>query len=165
MTYKEPMAKAEKTKYDWTHFSMLVVIMIALVGGFYIALEFTGAGSIKSAEGIVAIISPFLAAVGTVAAGVFGYSLGSRGTTEAQHVARIAAQESAIVRQDADALSGDAKALVQKVQRITSRAIAGQESILGKRHLSVDDLITLGEDANTVAPRVGSPIVTPNDEV
>ena len=29
----------------------------------------------------------------------------------------------------------------------------------------IDDLITLGEDANTVAPRVGSPIVTPNDEV
>jgi len=88
-----------------------------------------------TAVDIVAIISPALAAVGTVAAGIFGYSLGSQSTSDAQQIANRVTQEMSAERQKAADTTKAATPLVDSVQRIVKQAQEGNESEPGKRNM------------------------------
>ena len=128
---------------------MLLIIMATLVLVFFIGLS-TMRGKFAAgvtATDMVAIFSPVITAIGAVAAGVFGYSLGSRGATEAQQTATQVSQEAATVRKEAAASAAAAASLARNVRRIAGQAKAGEESMPGKRHLSVDDLETIDHAA------------------
>ena len=86
-----------------------------------------------TAVDVGAIISPALAAVGTVAAGIFGYSLGSQSTSDAQQIANRVTQEMSAERQKAADTTKAATPLVDSVQRIVKQAQEGNESEPGNR--------------------------------
>ena len=101
--------REQRRKYDWSDVVMLLIIMGSLLSIFLVGVWITvGKTGFTSSSDVVAVISPALAAIGTVAAGVFGYSLGSRGTADAQQVANLAGQQTAVARQDAAAVAADA---------------------------------------------------------
>ncbi len=147
-------ADAQRQRWDTTSVQMLAIIMASLtmvfLGGMGIMLY---KGGFDSAD-IVAVISPALAAVGTVAAGVFGYTLGSVGTAEAQQTASAATQEMGAARQEAAASAQEATSLARSVQHIVNRAEAGEQSEPGKRHVSLDDLKTLSDGAAPLVARL-----------
>jgi hypothetical protein len=134
-------AQQERRRYDWPDVVMLFIIMSSLAAVFLGGIGIiVGVTEFEAAE-VVAVLSPALAAVGTVAAGVFGYSVGARGVAEAQRVAGAATDEAAAARQEAAA----ARPLLRDTQRIASRAVAGAPAPEATDHrlLSVDDLNTL----------------------
>lgn len=134
-------AEQERRRYDWPDAVMLFIIMSTLaavfLGGIGIIVGVTDFESVD----VVAVLSPALAAVGTVAAGVFGYTVGSRGAAEAQRGATAATEEAVAARQDAAA----AGPLLRDTKRIASRAVAGTPAPEATDHrlISVDDLNTL----------------------
>lgn len=137
-------------KHDWPSVTMLAVIMASLTAVFLVGVAILAlwADSGFDAAAIVAILSPALAAIGTVSAGVFGYSLGSRGTAEAQEAAAAARREEAGLRQEA-------APLVHEIQRITARSKKGGPGASGKHEVSEDDVITLIAAANPMGRRLG----------
>jgi len=158
----KPMAKANgnsdsesKPRFDWSSVVMLVVIMVSLTLIFLVGLRIiTNHAKFDSAD-IVAVLSPAIGAVGTVSAGVFGYSLGTRNTAEAQKTATAATEEATAVRQETMAIRNEATPLARQVERIATQAKEGAESVPGKRHLSEDDLNTLLSAAQSLAKRLG----------
>ena len=76
---------------------MLLVIVTAVVLVFglvvVIPLALPSSTVFKTSSDIVAVMSPALATVGTIAAGIFGYSLGSRPAAESQRTANMATQQ------------------------------------------------------------------------
>lgn len=134
-------AEQERRRYDWPDAIMLFIIMSTLAAVFLGGIGIiVGETDFESAD-FVAVLSPALAAVGTVAAGVFGYTVGSRGAAEATRVATAATEEAVVARQDATA----AGPLRHNTQRIASRAVAGSPAPDAPDHrlISVDDLNTL----------------------
>ncbi|NIM52510.1 MAG: hypothetical protein GTO22_25235 [Gemmatimonadales bacterium] len=120
---------------------MLLIIMSSLAAVFLGGIGIiVGVTEFEAAE-VVAVLSPALAAVGTVAAGVFGYSVGARGVAEAQRVAGAATEEATVARRQAAA----AEPLLRDTQRIAGRAVAGAPATEATDHrlISVDDLNTL----------------------
>ena len=155
---KEPNgdAKDRDRKYESTDVWMLLIIMASLtglfLGGLGITLGVVGAEEFDAAA-IVAILSPALAAVGTVAAGVFGYTVGTRGTAGAQESATVARQEAAATAQEGGTP-------VRDIERIFSRASEGGELTAeglkpGTYGISADDLNTLLADVEPLARRLG----------
>jgi len=136
---------------------MLGIIMFFLtvifIGGLIIMVNDK---SKITAVDVGAIISPALAAVGTVAAGIFGYSLGSQSTSDAQQIANRVTQEMSAERQKAADTTKAATPLVDSVQRIVKQAQEGNESEPGKRNISMDDLNTLRHMADKLAAKVES---------
>lgn len=148
-------AKVQKPKYDWTDFGMLFIIMASLTGMFLGGIGIIVGVTTFEAQDVVAILAPPLGVVSTVAAGVFGYSLGTRGTTEAQRTASAAAQEATAVRQEAAATAEAAAPLARATRRIAGQAIAGAPTPTGKRDVSEDDLNTLRDAAEALAAKLG----------
>lgn len=149
-------AEGQIQRYGWPSVVMLLIIMASLSLIFLMGMKImVNEESNFKAVDIVAVISPALAAVGTVAAGIFGYSLGSQGTSEAQQTANRVTQEMTAVRQKAADTSEAATPLVDSVQRIVKQAQTGNESEPGKRNISLDDLNTLHEMANKLGARAG----------
>jgi hypothetical protein len=138
---------------------MLLVIMVALAGMFLGGLVVLVNGTSFKAVDIVAVLSPALAAVGTVAGGIFGYSLGTRGTAAAQDTATKATEQAAAARQDASAISQAATPLSRSVERIISQAKQGGEApgIPGHYAIGDPDLKTLSDAASvlTSLPQLG----------
>jgi len=145
---------------------MLGIIMLSIVfvfiGGLLILVLTVGIEKIDSVA-IVAIISPVLTAIGTVAAGVFGYSLGSEGAADAQkaasqaeQVANIATQEAAIANQEAAAKIDAAVPLVRTVERILNQQalVDGKATASGKYEISLDDLKTITEEGREVSRKL-----------
>lgn len=145
-------------RYDRVDAVMLATILVTLaavfLGGMGIIVAGTNTAGTFTAESIVAIISPALAAVGTVAAGVFGYALGTRGSGEAQTAAHEVAREAAAARQQTAATAGAAGSLASAVQRIHDQAMAGKPTTSGKREVSEDDLKTIASAARQVTAAV-----------
>ena len=146
MADESTKGKADKGKDDVL---MLFIIMAALtgvyLGGLGVILGIVGADEFDSAD-IVAISAPALAAIGAVAGGVFGYSLGTRGTTEAQRTTSEARERVGIIRAGAERLDRDTK-------HIAARGLEGDASE-GKsdhRDISEEDLRTLRADADALA--------------
>ena len=157
---KEPTedAKDRRPKYDWSDAVMLLIIMASLtgvvLGGIAIIVTET---NFRSAD-VVAIISPPLGVISTVAAGVFGYSLGTRGTAEAQRTATAATQQAVAAREDAaTAVAPPAR----DIGRIVRRAREGGEVSPGTYGISVDDLNTLLSDVVPLASRLGMELPSP----
>lgn len=134
--------------------TILVTLAVVFLGGIGIIVAGTKTKDSFTAESIVAIISPALAAVGTVAAGVFGYALGTRGSGEAQTTANHVAREAAAARQQTAATAGAAGSLASTVQRIHDQAMAGDPTTSGKREISEDDLKTMASAARQVTATV-----------
>jgi hypothetical protein len=149
---KEAIRKVKARKYDAPDVWMLFIIMAALAGMFLGGLGIiVGATSFKSAD-VVAILAPALAAVGTVAAGVFGYTLGTRGTTEAQ-------QTAAVAQETATAATQESGASVRALGRIVAQAKkAGDRA---RYEISADDLNSLLGDAAPLARRLGVDLPEP----
>jgi len=156
---------------------MLGIIMLSIVfvfiGGLLILVLTVGIEKIDSVA-IVAIISPVLTAIGTVAAGVFGYSLGSEGAAEAQktasqaqQIAFTATEEAAEANQEAkDATKKAQEAatkidaavpLVRTVERILNQQalVQGKPTASGKYEISLDDLRTITEEGREVSRKLG----------
>ncbi len=161
-------AKEKETRYDWPDVLMLTIVMLSLtgifLGGLGTILGIAGARKFEATE-IVAILSLPVGVVSAVAAGIFGYSLGTRGTTEAQKLASAATEEAAAVRQDAGAITAESSAPARDIGRIISRAREGGEVSPGSYGISADDLNTLLSDVVPLASRLGielpSPIAPP----
>ena len=149
---------------------MLGIIMFATVlvflGGLYMLLKapqlLTENGKIDGTT-LVAVITPVLTAIGTVAAGVFGYSLGSEGAAEAQktasqaqQVANTAMQEAAIAKQEAAAKIDAAVPLVRTVDRILQKQALdkGTPAANGKYEISLEDLKTIIEEGKEVSKKL-----------
>lgn len=155
MATQPPESSGQRPRrYGWIDEALLATIL------FFLSVVFLGGigiivwGTEFAAEAVVAIVSPALAAVGTVAAGVFGYTLGSRGSEEAQRTATAAAREAAAVRQETATTAETAGSLVTTVQRIHDQAMGGEPTASGKREISEDDLKTMFAAANQVAATV-----------
>ena len=147
---------------------MLLIIMSSIVfvfiGGLLVlVLNAVDMESFDSVA-IVAIISPVLTAIGTVAAGVFGYSLGSEGAAEAQktasqaqQVANTATQEAAVAKQEAAAKIDAAVPLVRTVERILNQQalVDGVATTSGKFEISLDDLKTITAEGAAVSRKLG----------
>ena len=149
-------AEGQIRRYGWASIFMLLIVMVSLSTIFIWGLNImvNDMSSLEAVD-IVAIVSPALAAVGTVAAGIFGYSLGSQSTSEAQQTATRITQEMSAEREKAADTTKAATPLVDSVQRIVQQAQAGAESEPGKRNISLDDLNTLRDMADKLAARVG----------
>ena len=141
----------QSRKSGWIDAIMLATILVTLtavfLGGIGIIVGATNTAEPFTAESVVAIVSPALAAVGTVAAGVFGYALGTRGSGEAQTTATEVAREAAAARQETAATAESAGSLAAAVQRIHNQAMSGEPTESGKREISEDDLKTLAAAA------------------
>lgn len=153
MAFREndPSALGRRSLIDlW----MLLVIVVALtamfLGGLVILLNAT---SYKAAD-VVAVVSPALAAIGTVAGGIFGYSIGTRATSEAQSAASRATEQAGAARRDVAAIAEVATPLSQNVQRIINQARAGATAEpghpAGVYRISEADLQTLEAAASAV---------------
>jgi hypothetical protein len=130
----------------WMFFFALAAVAGIFLGGLAILVTLTN----LRAEGIVAILSPALAALGTLAGGVFGYSQGARGAAEASQTAAAATQH-------ASAIERDATPLAREVKRITGQAVQGgrTERTGGKHEISEDDIRTLAAAAEPLMHRLG----------
>lgn len=145
---------------------MLATVLVFLVGLFFLLISpqlSTVDGKISGTT-IVAIITPVLTAIGTISAGVFGYSLGSEGAAEAQktasqaqQVANTATQEAAIAKQEAAAKIDAAVPLVRTVERILNQQalVQGNPTTSGKYEISLDDLTTITEEGKEVSRKLG----------
>ncbi len=153
---KQSPAEQPKPKYDWPDVWMLLIIMMSLAVVFLGGLGLIVGVTDFVATDVVAVVSPALAAVGTVAAGVFGYSLGTRGTAEAQKTATITAQQATTTREEAALLRAEGERMAQDIHRITGLAERGGESAPGKRNVSLDDLHTLAAGADQLTARLGT---------
>ncbi len=153
------MASSERQvrKYGWIDAVMLASILIALASVFLGGLAIIVSSTDFDGQAIVAIVSPALAAVGTVAAGVFGYALGTRGSEEAQRAAGEAVKETALARQEKTVMNEAAGSLARGVTRIVNQALSGTPTPSQKREISEDDLRTLIEAASPVATRAAQP--------
>ena len=161
--------------------AIMRIIMFATVllflGGLYMLLKapqlLTENGKIDGTT-LVAVITPVLTAIGTVAAGVFGYSLGSEGAAEAQktasqaqQVANTATQEAAEANQEAKDATKEAQEaatktdaavpLVRTVERILNQQalVQGKPTASGKYEISLDDLRTITEEGREVSRKLG----------
>ena len=146
-------AKDQTPKYDWPDVWMLLIIMASLTGLFLGGLGTIVALTDFKSVDVVAIISPPLGVVSAVAAGVFGYTVGTRGTAGAQESATVARQEAAATAQEGGAP-------VRNIERIFSRASEGGELTAeglkpGTYGISADDLNTLLADVEPLAHRLG----------
>ncbi len=153
---KQPPAEQPRPKYDWANVWMLLIIMTSLAVVFLGGLGIIVGVTDFEATDVVAVVSPALAAVGTVAAGVFGYSLGARGTTEAQQTATATAQGATVARGEVALLRAEAERIAGEIKRITTRASEGDQSEEGKRHVSLDDLRTLAAGADQLTAKLGT---------
>jgi hypothetical protein len=137
-------------RHTWLDFWMLLVIVVALtvmfLGGLVILVNAT---SYKAAD-VVAVVSPALAAVGTVAGGIFGYSLGARGVSDAQDAASKATEQAGAARRDAAAIAEAATPLSHNVQRIVNQARTGGATQPGVYAISEADLQTLQAAASAL---------------
>jgi hypothetical protein len=136
---------------------MLIAILVALavvfLGGIWLIVDSTDFAS----SDIVAILSPALGAISTVAAGVFGFSIGSRGSSQAQEPAT---RETAIVHQHMGQIAAKASAASRNVSRIVETALSGDATPDGKRILSTDDLKTM----QNLAAEAASGSAPPGDD-
>ncbi len=144
--------KKKPPKYDWQDVLMLAIVMAALTGIFLGGLG-TILGTIEAndfqATDVVAILSLPVGVISAVAAGIFGYSLGTRGTTEAQKLTSAATEETA-------AVSAESGASPRAIGRIVGRAMTGGASpTTDKYEISEDDLNTLLASAEPSARRLG----------
>jgi len=155
MTTEPKNPGAEKTedrcrKYDLPSVCMLFIIMAALTLIFLVGLWLilNDKTSYKATD-IVAILSLPVGVISAVAAGIFGYSLGSRGAAEAQANEAVATQEKITLQRDAEAP-------VRDLARILSHARDGKPAELNpeKREISRDDLNTLRGSASAIAGRL-----------
>ncbi len=156
-----PPAKKPGPTYDWPHVLMLLIIMASLTGVFLGGLAIIVGVTDFEATDVVAVVSPALAAVGTVAAGVFGYSLGTRGTSEAQQVAVATAQQATTATSQVALIRSEAETAAAEIMRITGEAKDGKQperdaSVEGKRLVSLDDLYTLRSSAARFTTRLGT---------
>jgi hypothetical protein len=154
--------RQQAPRHGWIDEAMLATILAALTAVFLGGIGIIVWSTAFDAEAVVAIVSPALAAVGTVAAGVFGYTLGARGSEEAQRTAGAATREAATVRQETATTAETAGSLATTVQRIHDQAMGGEPTASGKREISEDDLTTMLAAANQVAatvPRVSAKAV------
>jgi hypothetical protein len=138
-------------KYDLPSVLMLLIIMAALTLIFLVGLRFILDDEYEfEATDIVAILSLPVGVIGAVAAGIFGYSLGSRGAAEAQANEAVATQEKITVQRDAEAS-------VRDLARIIRKAKEGGESAQKpeKYEISRDDLNTLRGSAAPMAGKLG----------
>ncbi len=131
---------------------MLAIVMMSLIGiflgGLAMILGEIGAKDFDAPE-IVSILSLPVGVISAVAAGIFGYSLGSRGTTEAQ-------QEATAIRSETAGISQESSASTRDIGRIVSRARAGGlGDTTSKYEISEDDLNTLIAHAEPLARRLG----------
>ena len=129
--------------------SILIALTVVFLGGIAIIVRNTN----FQASDLVAILSPALGAISTVAAGVFGYSIGSRGSAQAQEAAT---RESATARQQMGAKAAKADLANRSVSRIVDAALSGSPTPDGKRELSVEDLTTLRNAAADAATNEAS---------
>ena len=147
------------TRYAWPDTVMLAIVMMSLIGiflgGLAMILGEMGAKDFDAPE-IVSILSLPVGIISAVAAGIFGYSLGTRGTTEAQQAATSASQEATAVRSETAAISQESGASTRDIGRIVSRARAGGlGDTTNKYEISEDDLNTLIAHAQPLARRLG----------
>jgi uncharacterized repeat protein (TIGR01451 family) len=147
--------------YTWLDFWMLLVIVVGLITMFLGGLVILVNATDHKAADLVAVLSPGLAAVGTVAGGIFGYSLGTRGSTRAHEAATRATEEAGAARRDAAAIAEAATPLSQNVQRIITQARAGQQSQPGAYTISAADLQTLEAAATAVQARAAASSAVP----
>ena len=152
----QPPTEQPGPKYDLPHVWMLIIIMASLTVVFLGGLGIIVGVTDFEATDVVAVVSPALAAVGTVAAGVFGYSLGTRGAAEAQQTATATAQQATTAREEVTLLRAEAERVAGEIKRITTRAEEGDQSEAGKRHVSLDDLRTLAAGANQLTTSPGT---------
>jgi hypothetical protein len=147
-------AEERSPKYDLASVGMLAIIMLSLGVIFLVGMGIMVSEDRFEASDIVAVLSPALAAVGTVAAGVFGYTLGARGTAEAQRTATATAESAVAARREADAVPEFSTPRIKTVERIATRALEAE--VPGEtRQLSVDDLKTLLDAARSLETRLG----------
>lgn len=143
---EQPRFKQRKPKCDCSDVLMLFIIMASLTGIFLGGIGIiVGVTDYDSAD-VVAIISPPLGVVSAVAAGVFGYSLGARGTAQAN-------QQAAATRVDAAIAVAP---LARVARRISDDALKGEKSVEGKRNVSEDDLRGLRDAADALAAGLGT---------
>jgi hypothetical protein len=154
--------------FGWPTVWMLLIIMssivlVFIIGLFILVLYAVDVKSFNSVA-IVAIISPVLTAIGTIAAGVFGYSLGSEGSaaaqktaSQAQEVANTVTQEAAVAKQEAATKIDAAVPLVRTVERILNQQalVEGEATQSGKYEISLDDLKTIIEEGREVSKKLG----------
>ena len=111
--------------YGLTDVGMLAIVLGTLILVFLVGIEIITGRTTSITEGgittikagftsadVVAILAPVLGVIGTVAAGIFGYSRGSQGTSEAHQRASQASSETAIARQEALDTSSAASTLI-----------------------------------------------------
>ena len=153
---KQPPAEQPRPKYDCADVWMLLIIMTSLAVVFLGGLGIIVGVTDFEATDVVAVVSPALAAVGTVSAGVFGYSLGTRGTAEAQKTATITAQQATTTREEAALFRAQGERMAGEIKRITTRAQEGDPTATGKRDVSLDDLKTLAAGADQLTARLGT---------
>ncbi len=156
-----PPAEQPGPKYDWPHVWMLITIMATLTLVFLGGLGIIAGVTDFEATDVVAVVSPALAAVGTVAAGVFGYSLGTRGTSEAQQTAAATARQATTATTQVALIRSEADTAAAEIMRITGEATRGKEperdaSVEGKRLVSLDDLSTLRSSAARLTTKLGT---------
>ena len=137
------VTQSKKPDNRWTDVAMLGMILgclsVVFLGGIGILV---GIDNYKASD-LVAVLAPILGVISTVSAGVFGYALGSRGTTDAHQTAAEASRAGADDRQRASESAAAAGNLVDTIDRIVGQAKRGGPSGSGKHELSDDDLTTL----------------------
>jgi hypothetical protein len=145
------VAATSATGHTWQDVIMLSIVAVTLAAVFLVglALLVAASGAKYASSDIVAVLSPALTALGTLAAGVFGYSLGTRGTTAAQESAAAARQEAATITRAAAPLHNN-------VERIITQARTGgiAPGIADHYAISSDDLNTLAADAGNLSPLI-----------
>ena len=151
-----PGAKPSKTRLDRTYTAndatLLGLILVALVGitlgGLAIMLGFNQ-GFV--ATDLATVLALPVGVISAVSAGIFGYSLGTSGTTTAQ-------QGAAEARREADSLRQEARVTAGNVGRVIKQARDGQVSKneTGDFKIGVPDMRTLYSDANRLAKVAGA---------
>ena len=124
---------------------MLLAILAALTVIFIVGLSVMIAFEFES-EGIVAVMSPALGIIGTVAAGVFGLKEGAKEATSANEAAQAATRETGNVRAEAESAKASKRRVTAEVKRIAEASLnkgTQKDRNSRTRTLSEDDLNTL----------------------
>ena len=140
----------------------VIVTAVVLVFGLVVVIPVVlpGSTAFATSSDIVAVMSPAFATVGTIAAGIFGFSLGSRPAGEAQNTANRATQQAADARREAERTQELTRPLVQTVNRIVRQAQGGGPAggVGNVYGISLDDLRTMLSASNAIAPMIREPV-------
>lgn len=120
---------AATSGYDWRHVVMLTVLVIGMGAVFLLGLLIIlDQKNSFTATDIVTVVALPLTALGTVSAGVFGYSLGNATTEKANEVASQTLLQAEQSRSDLAALVTPVVQQLASLQQQGTIATAGSEA-------------------------------------